>query len=97
MSTHITLINWTQEGIKNVKESPNRLDMAKKAFQAAGAEIKEFYLVMGQYDMVLITESPDDETAAKLALAIGSQGAISTETFRAFTEDEYRKIIAELP
>jgi len=97
MSTHIVLIKWTQEGIKNVKESPNRLDMAKKAFQAAGAELKEFYLVMGQYDMVIVTEGPDDETAAKLALAIGSQGAISTETLRAFTEDEYRKIIAELP
>ena len=54
-------------------------------------------MVMGQYDMVVIAESPDDETAAKLALAIGSQGAISTETLRAFTEDEYRKIIAELP
>jgi len=90
MSTHIVLIKWTQEGIKNVKESPNRLDMAKKAFQAAGAELKEFYLVMGQYDMVIVTEGPDDETAAKLALAIGSQGAISTETLRAFTEDEYR-------
>ena len=97
MSTHIILIKWTQEGIKNVKESPNRLDMAKKAFQAAGAELKEFYLVMGQYDMVVVSEGPDDETAAKLALAIGSQGAISTETLRAFTEDEYRKIIAELP
>ena len=97
MSTHIVLIKWTQEGIKNVKESPNRLDMAKKAFQAAGAELKEFYLVMGQYDMVVVSEGPDDETAAKLALAIGSQGAISTETLRAFTEDEYRKIIAELP
>jgi len=97
MSTHIILIKWTQEGIKNVKESPNRLDMAKKAFQAAGAELKEFYLVMGQYDMVVVSEGPNDETAAKLALAIGSQGAISTETLRAFTEDEYRKIIAELP
>ena len=97
MSTHIVLIKWTQEGIKNVKESPNRLDMAKKAFQAAGAELKEFYLVMGQYDMVVVSEGPNDETAAKLALAIGSQGAISTETLRAFTEDEYMKIIAELP
>jgi uncharacterized protein with GYD domain len=97
MSTHIVLIKWTQEGIKNVKESPNRLDMTKKAFQAAGAELKEFYLVMGQYDMVIVTEGSDDETAAKLAPAISSQGAISTETLRAFTEDEYRKIIAELP
>ena len=97
MPTYIILVNLTQEGIKNIKESPNRLDAAKKAFQAFGGELKEFYLVMGQYDMVVVSEGPDDETAAKLALAIGSQGAISTETLRAFTEDEYRKIFAELP
>jgi uncharacterized protein with GYD domain len=97
MPTYISLMNLTQEGIKNIKESPDRLDAAKKAFQAFGGELKEFYLVMGQYDMVVVSEGPDDETAAKLALAIGSQGAISTETLRAFTEDEYRKIIADLP
>ena len=67
-----------------------------KAFQAAGAELKEFYLVMGRYAMVVVAEAPDDETAANLALAIGSAGAIRTETLRAFTEDEYRKIIAAL-
>lgn len=97
MPTYITLINWTQKGIENVKESPNRLDMAKKAFQAAGAEVKEFYLAMGRYDMVLVGEAPDDETAAKLALTVGSTGAIRTETLRVFTEDEYRRIIAALP
>jgi uncharacterized protein with GYD domain len=97
MPTHITLINWTQKGIENVKESPARLDAAKKAYQAVGAELKAFYLTMGRYDAVVISEGPDAETAAKLALAIGSQGAIRTETMRAFTEDEYRKIIAALP
>ena len=97
MPTYITLINWTEEGIENVKESPARLDAAKKAFQAAGAELKEFYLVMGRYDMVVVAEAPDDETVATLVLAIGSGGAIRTETLRAFTEDEYRKIIAALP
>ena len=71
--------------------------LAKKAFKAMGGEMKQFYLVMGQYDMVVIEEAPDDETAAKLSLAIGSQGAIRTETMRAFTEEEYRKIIQALP
>jgi len=97
MPTFITLVNYTEEGIENVKESPARLDAAKAAFRAAGAEIKGFYLVLGRYDMVLIAEGPDAETAAKLALAIGSQGNIRTETLRAFTEDKYRKIIAALP
>jgi uncharacterized protein with GYD domain len=96
MSTYIILIGWTQKGVESIKESPNRLDAAKKAFQAAGAKLKEFYLVMGQYDMVVVAEAPDDETVAKLALTIGSGGAIRTQTLRAFTEDEYRKIIAGL-
>lgn len=71
--------------------------MAKKAFRAAGGELKAFYLVMGQYDMVVISEGPDDETATKLALTVSAGGAVRTETLRAFTEDEYRKLIAELP
>jgi len=62
-----------------------------------GAELKQWYLVQGQYDAVAIGEAPDDETAMKLALVINSQGSIRTETLRAFTEDEYRKIIAALP
>ena len=97
MATYIILTNWTQKGIEHVKDSPDRLAAAKKAFQAAGGELKEFYLVMGRYDMVVVGEAPDDEAAAKLALAIGSGGAVRTETLRAFTEDEYRKIIAALP
>ena len=97
MATYITLVNYTQEGIEKIKESPNRLDAAKKAFQAMGAEMKAFYLVMGRYDILLISEAPDDETIAKVALVLGGVGAVRTETFRAFTEKEYRDIIASLP
>lgn len=97
MPTYISLIRWTQKGIESIKESPSRHDMAKQAFKAAGAELKEVYLVMGQYDLVIIGEAPDDETVAKLSLAMGARGSIRMETLRAFTEDEYRKIIAALP
>ena len=97
MATYISLLRFTQQGIENVKESPSRLDTAKRAFQAMGAKITAYYLVMGQYDAIVVSEAPDDETVAKLALSIGSAGAIRTETFRAFTEDEYRKVIAALP
>jgi uncharacterized protein with GYD domain len=97
MATYISLIHWTEKGIKDVKQSPARLETAKKAFKAAGAELKQFYLVMGQYDMVAIGEGPDDATMAKVALTIGRAGALRTETLRAFNEDEYRKIIAALP
>ncbi len=97
MGTYITLIRYTQQGIENIKESPARLDAAKKAFRSMGAELKGFYSTMGQYDAVVVSEGPDDETAVKVALSIGSRGAVRTETLRAFTEDEYRKIIGELP
>lgn len=97
MPTYITLLNWTEQGVKNVKESPKRLDAAKELFRSMGAEIKEFYLVKGQYDMVIVSEGPDDATVAKLALAVASRGAVRTVTLRAFTEGEYRKIIADLP
>jgi len=97
MATYITLMRYTQQGMENIKEGPARVDEAKEAFKAMGGELQQYYLVMGQYDAVVIGEVPDDETVAKLSLAIGSKGAIRTETFRAFTEDEYRKIIASLP
>jgi uncharacterized protein with GYD domain len=97
MPTYVILSSFTQQGIQNIKDGPARLDAAKKAFKAAGGELKEFYLTMGGFDLVVIAESPSDEAAATLALAIGSQGNIRTQTMRAFTESEYRKLIASLP
>jgi uncharacterized protein with GYD domain len=97
MATYITLVRYTEQGIRDIKESPPRLEAAKNAFRAMGAELKQFYLVTGQYDMVALVEAPDDETMAKLALSLGSKGNVRTETLRAFTEDEYRNIILALP
>lgn len=97
MLTYITLLRLTQQGIEKIKESPARLDRAKAAIKAAGGELKAFYLTMGQYDAVVISEAPSDEAYATTILAIGSAGAVRTETLRAFTEDEYRKIIAAMP
>jgi len=97
MATYIVLSSWTPQGIGQVKESPARLDAAKQAAQAMGAEITAFYLVMGRYDMVIVAEAPDDETIAKLVLATGAQGNVRTETLRAFTEAEYRNLLAALP
>ena len=97
MPTYISLMHWTQEGIKAVKDGPARLDMAKQAAKAGGGEIKAVYLVMGQYDLVLVFEAPDDEAVARSVIANGMQGYVRTETMRAFTEDEYRKIVASLP
>lgn len=61
MATYIMLLSWTEQGIQNVKDSPKRLDSAKKVFRAAGAKLKEFYMTMGRYDMVVVAEAPDDD------------------------------------
>jgi uncharacterized protein with GYD domain len=97
MPHYIMLFRYTQKGAENIKASPARLDAAKKGIEAAGGKIKGFYLTMGQYDAVSIVELPNDDAAAKLALATASQGNIRGETLRAFTEEEYRKLIASLP
>ncbi len=97
MPTYVSLIRYTQKGVESIKDGPSRLDAAKQVFRAYGAEIKAFYLTMGQYDAIVISEGPDDVTTAKVALAIGSAGNIRTESFRAFTEDEFREITASLP
>jgi uncharacterized protein with GYD domain len=97
MPTYITLGRWTQQGIARVKESPARLDAFKQLVKSEGGDVKGFYMVTGQYDIVVISEAPNDEAMAKIALATGSKGGVKTETLRAYTEDEYRKIIAALP
>ena len=96
MQTYIALLRWTQQGVARVKDSPKRLDAGRKAFKKFGVEIKDTYLTMGRYDLVTVIEAPDDETYAKAVLGLGAQGSVSTETLKAFTEDEYRRIIGSL-
>ena len=96
MPTYITLMRWTGQGSKTVKDSPSRLDAARKAFQAVGVTLKDFYMVTGRYDMVIISEAPDDTALAKATLSVASHGNVQTETLRAFSEKEYRGIIASL-
>jgi len=96
MTTYISLINWTDQGIRNVKESPQRLDAFKKGVEAAGGKVDAFYLTMGRYDMVIIVEAPSDEAAAAVLLSVGRLGNVHTETLKAFPEDQYRDIIAKV-
>ena len=94
MATYVTLLRYTQQGITSIKQAPGRVDAARQAFRTLGAELKAVYLVMGRYDFVALVEAPDDATAA---LALGSKGNVSSETLRAFTEDEFRNIVAGVP
>ena len=96
MATYIAFLKWTQQGLHNVKHSPSRLEAARKGFEAAGVKLKDFYMVTGRHDMVAILEAPDDEALATAILSATSQGFITSETCRAFTEEEYRRITGRL-
>ncbi|HLE28279.1 MAG TPA: GYD domain-containing protein [Anaerolineales bacterium] len=97
MATYIVLGNYTHQGMDKIKGAPARIDTAREVMHKLGAELKQWYLVTGQYDFVLILEAPNDETVAKLMLAIGSHGNLRTQTSRAFTEEEFRQIVTDLP
>jgi uncharacterized protein with GYD domain len=97
MAKFISLVKYQTKGVENIKESPNRLDAVKQLCESMGAKVERFYLTMGRYDIIIIIEAPDLETAAKIILTTASKGSVSTETLPAFPEDEYRKIISELP
>ena len=96
MGTYITLANYTDQGIRAISEAPGRVDTAKELAKSLGGELKAFYLTMGGYDLVTISEAPDDETVAKYALMLGAAGNIRTTTLRAFTEAEFRAIVGGL-
>ena len=96
MAHFVMLIRYTQQGLAKIKESPARLDAAKKAAEKAGGKIHAWYLTLGQYDAVLISEFPNDEAVGKFTLSLGALGNVTTETLKAFTETEYRKMIGGL-
>jgi uncharacterized protein with GYD domain len=96
MATYIALLNWTEQGIKTVKNSPKRLDGVRKQARKLGCEMKDVYLTIGAHDLVTVIEGPDDETVARLLLSVGSAGNVRTTTLKAFPEESYRKILASI-
>lgn len=96
MPTYLTLCRWTQQGMQTIKDSPKRLDAAKKSFAKDGIKLLHFYMITGTHDFAIISEAPNDEAMAKAMLSAASMGAITTQTSRAFTEDEYRSIIKSI-
>ncbi len=97
MPTYIVLYKLTDQGIKNIKEAPQRIEEGIKAIEAVGGKVIGFYSVMGEYDYVGIGEFPNDETVLTLALAIGAQGNVRTTTLKAFTKEEFAEIVKKLP
>jgi uncharacterized protein with GYD domain len=98
MPTYIIFFSFTQTGVEKIKESPARVEAARKTIAAMGGKVTAFYAIMGgEYDTLFVVEAPNDETIAKMALAIGSLGKVRTVTHRVFTEEEFGKIVSALP
>jgi uncharacterized protein with GYD domain len=97
MATYVALMKFTEQGIRNIKESPTRIENARKMIQSAGGELKQWWLAMGRYDAIIMCEAPNDEVVAKVILSLGSLGNVRTETFRVFSEADFRKMVGSLP
>ena len=97
MPTYVSLVRFTDQGIRNIKDAPERIAAVDKLFDQVGTRMSQLYLTMGRYDYVAVMEAPDDETATKAALALGSLGNVRTETMRAYARPEIGKIISGLP
>jgi uncharacterized protein with GYD domain len=95
MPSYVTLINWTDQGVKNFKDSVDRYEAAQAAMGKSGARFTDVYWTIGQYDLVAIVDAPDDEAATAALLAVGAQGSIRTTTMRGFSAGEMRGIIAK--
>jgi uncharacterized protein with GYD domain len=96
MGTYIGMMKFTEHGVKNIKETPGRVEANRKKIQEAGIELKSWFLTMGRYDAVAVLDAPSDESVAKAMLMIAGQGNVHTETLRAFSLDETKKIVAGL-
>ena len=97
MSMYVVLGNFTQDGIQKIKDSPNRLEAARKQLKSLGGSIKDFYYSMGRFDFVVICEAPSDEVMTKFLLMVAAVGAVRTETLSAIPADKGAELFKELP
>jgi len=97
MPTFLITMNWTEQGIRNIKDAPKRAAAARETAKKVGVEIKETYVTTGESDLLAIVEAPDGQNVAKFCMAIGSLGNVRTRTVRAWSQAEYAKLISELP
>ena len=96
MPTYVMLGSWTDQGARAINDSPRRLDTVKKDLADMGGQFRAFYMTMGEYDVVLVFEAPDDAIAARFALMLGQLGNLRTHTLKAFPEQAFREIITSL-
>ncbi len=96
MPTYVMLANWTDQGARQAKDSPKRLDAAKKLLDEMGGKFNHLYMTMGDFDLIAVYEAPDDAVAARFTLLLGQMGSVRTRTMKAFPEAAYRAIINSL-
>ncbi len=96
MATYIMLVNWTDQGVRTIRNSAKRWDAAKKMLQDMGGKVRDFYMTMGEYDLILLYEAPDDAIAARFTLMLGQLGNVRTKTLKTFPEQAYREIVSSL-
>jgi uncharacterized protein with GYD domain len=96
MATYVSLIQFTDQGIRNVKDTVKRGDAAIAEAEKMGMKIVEAFWTMGAYDVVVVVEAPDDETMTAFSVKIGSLGNVRTQTIRAFRKAEMEKILAKI-
>ncbi|MGC2409502.1 MAG: GYD domain-containing protein, partial [Methyloceanibacter sp.] len=96
MATFIVLAGFTDQGIRNVKETISRAEAFKEMAKKNGVTIKDMYWTLGQYDVIAICEAPDDEAATALSLSVCSRGNVRSMTLRAFSFDEMKKILGKM-
>jgi uncharacterized protein with GYD domain len=97
MATYITLINFTDQGIRHVKDTAKRAEALKEAAKKLGVTVKDMYWTLGRYDGVVTVEAPDDPSVTALGLALGAMGNVRTQTLRAFGQSEMKQILDKMP
>ncbi|HEX7911928.1 MAG TPA: GYD domain-containing protein [Paraburkholderia sp.] len=97
MATYVVLAQFTDQGIRNVKASPQRAGLAAELARSFGCEMREIYWTVGQYDIVTLVDAPDEQSFAAFGYALGSAGNVRTQTLRAFTKDEFSAIVSKVP
>ena len=96
MPTYVMLANWTEQGIRTIEESPRRVDAARKSLEEMGGRFLSTYMTMGDYDLIITYDAPDDAVAARFTLLLGKMGNVRTTSLKAFPEEAYRQIINSL-
>jgi uncharacterized protein with GYD domain len=97
MAHFIMSMNWTEQGIRTIKDWPKRMGDTHALAQKVGVEVKQVFLTAGEYDLIAVVETANDDNIAKFALGIGVNGNVRTRTARAWSEAELRKLVSELP